>query len=280
MITLPDKRDLEELQNFKKPFCLTIYAPVMDPDMVNDPNRIELKNLLQEAKAALLSAGATPRDVKKTLKPIHILVQDHDFWTVRGESLAFFVHPKIFRYYRMPDHTTPYKLSVGKQFNLKPLLKVVQDNQPYFVLALSHKNVRLYKGDHYRIKPVRLKDFPVNMKESLNIDEYPKWRETHSIAPAGAGKGSQAFHGQYNVRQTDKDMLLQFFRRIDKRLHAYLQSKHSPLILAGVGYLAPIYRQVNTYQDLQPDIIKGNVEYAQLDTIREKAWSVIKRRSK
>ena len=93
------------------------------------------------------------------------------------------------------------------------------------------------------------------------------------------GKGSEAYHGQYNVSQTDKAMLLEFFRRIDKRLHTFLQTKQKPLILAGVGYLVPIYRQINTYQHLLPSSIGGNLERTKPDSIREHALSLIQQAS-
>lgn len=277
MINFPSQQQLEELTAFSEPFCLTIYAPLIDANTATNPNRIELKNLLREAETALKSAGVKPRDVKKTLKPAQLLVEDNEFWPIRHESLVLFMHPRLFRYYHIPDHATPYILTIETGFNIEPLLKAMEDNERYFVLALGHKNVRLYEGDHYQLKSVQLKNFPADMKQTLNIDEYPKWRETHGIAPSYTGKGSEASHGQYNISQTDKDMLLEFFRRIDHRLHNFLFRHQRPLIIAGVNYLLPIYRKANTYPGLLPGAITGNQENADLQTIGGKAWQLLKR---
>jgi len=276
VINFPNQQELKELEAFSEPFCLTIYAPFIDPNAASNPNRIELKNLLREAETALLSAGAASRDVKKTLRPARLLVEDHEFWPIHHESLLLFMHPKLFRYYHIPDHATPYILTVETGFNVEPLLNAMENNKRYFVLALGHKNVRLYEGDHYQLKPVQLKDFPADMKQTLNIDEYPNWRESHEIAPSYMGKGSEAVHGQYNVSQTDKDMLLEFFRRIDKRIHNFLFRQQRPLIIAGVSYLLPIYRKANTYPSLLPGAITGNQDNADLQTIGEKAWQLVK----
>jgi hypothetical protein len=275
MINLPSQQELKELKTFNEPFCLTIYAPFIDPNAATNPNRIELKNLLREAETALLSAGVEPKRIKKTLKPARLLEENHEFWPMHHESLVLFMHPELFRYYHIPAHTTPLMLTVENGFNLEPLLKVIAGNKQYFVLALSHKDVHLYKGDRYHLKPLHLKDFPSDMKKTLNIDEYPNWRETHAIAPSYMGKGSEAVHGQYNVAQTDKAMLKEFFRHIDHRLHSYLSSQHRPLILAGVQYLLPIYRQVNTSPYLLDGDIKGNLANSSLDLIRERAWSLM-----
>ena len=273
MINFPTLDELKELEAFQGPYGLTIYAPPIDPNATTDPNRIEVKNLLRDAETALLSAGMNPRNVEKTLRPARQLLESHEFWRIHHESLVMFMHPKLFRYYHIPNHDTPTLLTVENSFNLKPLLEVMKDNQQYYVLTLGHKNVRLYEGDHYDIKSIELKHFPANMKETLRIDEYPESRETHSIAPAG--KGSEAYHEQYNVTQTDKTMLLEFFHRIDHYLHSFLFSNQKPLVIAGVNYLLPIYRKANTYPGLVNESIPGNQDDPDLQLLKEKAWSLV-----
>jgi hypothetical protein len=145
----------------------------------------------------------------------------------------------------------------------------------YYLLALSHKHVRLFEGDRYRLKPVELKNFSGDLEETLRIDEFPHSRETHTIAPASSGKGSEAFHQQYNVAETDKKMLLEFFRRIDHRLHAFLLFHEKPLLLAGVGYLLPIYRKVNTYAGLLDEAVIGNQDRTDIYTLGKKAWQTV-----
>lgn len=185
------------------------------------------------------------------------------------------MHPKLFRYYHVPNQTVPYQLTVSRGFNLDALEEAMRNDRAFYVLALSHHNVRLFKGGKYWLKPVHLKAFPVSMEETLHIDEYPKWEQKHAIAPARAGKGAEAFHGQYNVSQTDKTMLAEFFRRIDHRLHPFLMRFRAPLVLAGTEYLLPIYRRINTYPDLQERGIAGNVEHASIQTIHNRAWVLV-----
>jgi hypothetical protein len=276
MINFPGKQDLEKLEKSDEPFCVSIYAPYIEPNAATNPNEIELKNLLREAETALLAAGVSPRDVKKTLRQAQALeTGGREFWPHHHESLALFMHPKFFRCYHIPDHATPYMLTVEKGFNLEPLRAVQRNNKEYLVLVLDHKDTRLYAGDLYRLEPVRLKNFPGDMKKALNIDEYPSCRELHEIAPAYMGKGSEGYHSQYNVAEVDKQMLTEFFRLINRRLHRYLEAQQKPLILAGVNYLLPLYRQVNTYPNLWPRTLTGNFRRAQPDDIRRKAWNAL-----
>lgn len=278
MIQLPTPQELKQLQKFKQPFCLSIYAPNIefDPNGATNPNKIELKNMLAEADVMLADSGVEPRQIRKTLRPAWSIMDKPDFWAPRSDSLALFLHPDLFRYYYLPGEV-PGMLTVARGFNLGPLRAATGDNRKYLVLALAHKNVRMFEGDRFRIRQLRLKNFPANMEESLNIDEYPKAAETHTIAPAG-NKGSEAFHGQYNANQTDKQMLLQFFRLMDSRLRKFLQTKDEPLIIAGVEYLLPIYRQANTSPYLVPGGLTGNFEHVNPQDIRERAWALIKGR--
>lgn len=278
MIQLPDPTELAQLQNFAEPFCVTMYAPAIevDPNGATNPNKIELKNLLSQAEVALLNDGVDERIVGKTLRPARALLDSPDFWSRHSESLALFMHPALFRSYRLPEDV-PYIVTIARGFNLQPLQDILGQNRPYLLLALSHKNVRMYQGDRFQLRPLQLKNFPTNMKQTLNIDEYPKAWETHTIAPTGGGKGSEAFHGQYNVSQTNKEMLFLFFRKIDSALRKFLQEKDMPLILAGVEYLLPIYRQANTSPYLVNEGIRGNVEHENLDELREHAWSLLRR---
>lgn len=281
MVNFPTQAELSELANFRGSRSLTLYVPFIDPNSATNPNRIVLKNLLAEAEQALIADGLSLKDTIKTLRPAHDLLDTDEFWPPRHESLAFFAHKKLFHYFHVPTGSVPELLHVGKGFELEPLERAMQDNKQYYVLALSHKHVRLYEGDHYQLKPVKLDNFPSDMKTALNIDEYPHSRQTHTISPSSKGRansserGAEGHHDHAEVTNTDKDMLLEFFRHIDKYLHKTLNKKRLPLVIGGVNYLLPIYRKANTYPGLFPSAITGNLDRSDLPTIRTKAWSLI-----
>ena len=70
-------------------------------------------------------------------------------------------------------------------------------------------------------------------------------------------------------------MLTNFFRRIDKKLHKRVVGKKTPLILAGVDYLLPLYRKINTYPYLRKEELKGSIEHTPLDVIREQVCKIL-----
>lgn len=275
MYYFPSKTDAMELKAFTEPYCVTIYAPYIDELAGINPNKLQLKNMLQETERRLITSGLEPKIVRKTTARARALLNKKEFWHLRGASLAVFAHPKFFRYYLIPSKGIVYRINIGQGFEIEPLLNLIENDQVYYVLAVSHNNIRFYQGGHHTIKQIVLKNLPTNLKEDLRIDEYPNETESHAVAPAGGTGRSEAFHGQYNEKEVDKEYLFRFFRHIDTELHKYLRDKKNPLIFAGVEYLMPIYKKANTYPHLMSEAIKGNPERKDINLIREQAWALL-----
>jgi len=272
---LPNNHEIEELKNFLGEHCLSIYAPYIKPNSVKNPNRIEIRNLVKQAHALLIKDGLKEREVDKIIHPMLDFLSNSEHTFSRDEGVAIFSHSSMFIPVKVPYATFPVSVTVSDKFEIRPLLDSIQSNAEYYLLTLGHKNVRLYAGDRYSLSEVHLKNFPDNMKGALRIDEYPKSRETHAIKPASYGKGSEAFHGQYNVAETDKKMLKEYFRRLDHFLHKFLTKHNKPLILAGVKYEVAMYQKINTYKGLVEEAIYGNQDESSPEYLREKSWNII-----
>lgn len=274
MINLPTRQELRELEGFNKSFCLTIYAPYIESNNETNPVQIEVKNLLREAETILSSADVSDRNIKRTLQPIKKHMEENELWPLRHESLLFFAHPTFFQTYHIPDLASSHLLTIETGFNLDILRQAMKTNEKYLVLALGHRNVQLYEGDRDHINSVSLKDFPLDMVHSLNIDEYPESSQTHPTGPVSLGKASRTPHEQYEVHQVDKTMLKEFFRRVDKKLHPYLSERTEPLILAGVDYIVALYRMINSHPFILKGAIIGNPEDTASQDIRKRAWTI------
>lgn len=272
---LPTTSEYEVLKSFKSPYCLTLYVPFVAPNTELSPNQILFKNLVEQGEEILVKKGLSPVRVKKMLRPALELIEDHIFWQDSHAELVFFIAPKMFQFFHMPNTSDADQITLGERFSLGPLEKILHDNKQYYLLTISHHAVRMYEGDSFQLKAVLVKKLPNNMKKALNIDEYPKSRQLHPIAPANRGKGSEGYHEQYDVSKTDKNMLLQYFRQIDKILHDYLKDKKETLLIGGVGYLLPIYQEANTYPHILEEGIKGNLEKISVSDLHQKALNLL-----
>lgn len=269
MLHNPTIKDVRLLENAETGTGVSLYIPHMSANASTNQMQIELKNKLREAEVKLQKI-LDPRQVKKTMRHAKELLESTDLWPTPKDNLALFLRPNFFAAFYLPGEVSE-SLHVSDSFETGPIQQYLAGLTPFFLLSLNHSNVSLFKGTRYDIKPIHLKDFPSNMHAALQIDEYPKVAETHAVGPASRKAHSEQSHGQYNERQTDKKMLVEFFRRIDKRLHRTLQKYNYPLVIAGAGYLLPIYRKVNTYPRLVNGGIRGNMERESFDVLRRKA---------
>ncbi len=83
------------------------------------------------------------------------------------------------------------------------------------------------------------------------------------------------FHGHGVVSEKDKEDILRFFQKVDRGLQDVLKDEQSPLVLAGVEYLLPIYAEANTYWHLLSQGVEGNPEVLSLEELHERAWTIV-----
>jgi|GEM_PF-2403777 len=70
MIQLPTKTQLEALRAWRAPNSVTIYSPYIAANSPeNNPNRVQLKDLLKEAHKLLSNKNITEREINIILKP-------------------------------------------------------------------------------------------------------------------------------------------------------------------------------------------------------------------
>jgi len=101
-----------------------------------------------------------------------------------------------------------------------------------------------------------------------------KQLQFHTGTPSGTGNRSAVFHGHETSNET-KNRIRQWFRIIDKHIRDLLPDGLSPLVLAGVDTLFPLYREVNTYPHLMEEGISGNPEGMSPEELNRKAWTIV-----
>lgn len=113
------------------------------------------------------------------------------------------------------------------------------------------------------------------MEKALNYTSVDRGSQTHSATRGNQGKQGAVFHGQGGEPESHKEDVAQYFRLVDQSLRPTLNTRNLPLLLAGVEYLLPIYREVNSYPHLAEVELRGNFEHEPAAKLLEKAWSVM-----
>ncbi len=247
---------------------VSIYMPThRTGDVEQDP--IRLRNLLREAAGQLIDYGISISDAGRLLGPAEQLLPDSHFWQHQGDGLAIFISPRIFRYYRLP-YSFEELVVVTERFHIKPLLPLFSEDGVFYILAVSQNQVRLLQCTRYHVRESTPERVPSNLAEALKYDQPEKQHQFHTTGPAGL----TISHGHGVSKDYDKLNILRYFQQVDRGLHDVLREEHSPLVVAAVDYLHPIYREANTYHYLLDEGIEGNPDGLSEEALREQAWAI------
>lgn len=240
---LPTHDQLEELLETRQPWSVSIYMAT-EPASRGEAERIELRNLADEAARQLRETGAAGRDVAAIEESIGDVLDDGQVWRYQARSLALFATPATIRTFRLPNRLVDI-VEVSDRFHVKPLLRAVTFPHTAFVLALAQGSVRL------------LEVAPDVDPFELAVDGLPA-----DVASA-AGKSSIADRSpsrRLQGSEGQKVRMRQYARQIDQALRPLLSGLELPLILAATEPLDSIYRSVSTYPHLATTTIPGNPE--------------------
>lgn len=247
----------------------SIYMPThRTGDIEQDP--IRLKNLLTEAEGQLVQYGLRVSDAGQLLEPPQRLLPDWDFWQHQGDGLAVFLSPEMFRYYRVPCRFQELVVVSGR-FHIKPLLQLFSEDAVFYVVAVSQNQVRLLQCTRYHVREVTPESVPSKLAEALQYDQPEKRHQFHTTGPGGL----TISHGHGVSKDYDKVSILRYLQKVDQGLNEVLTGEHSPLIIAAVDYLHPLYRKANTYPHLLDEGITGNPEGLSDETLQEHAWAIV-----
>jgi hypothetical protein len=275
-MSLLTKEDLKALSQQQDEPLVSIYLPTRSAGPETRENPIRYKNLLAAAETKLGELGVRAPEARAMLEPAKKLVDDYDFWQHQSTGLALFIASNFWRTYRLPLDFEELAVA-GPRFHLKPLVPLLSGDGRYYLLALSQNEVRLFQGTRHTFEAVMLsEDVPRSLAEALWYEDPEKQQQFHTATSGQPGGGRPAmFHGHGVGTDDDTDMIRQYFQKLNRGLADLLQNEQVPLILAGVEYLFPIYREANSYPHLLDEGVAGNPERMSREELHRQAWHLI-----
>ncbi len=271
------RHTLEQLAAARGGVRVSLYLPTVEAGREVQQNPIRLKNLLARAEEHLDNAGVSGSERDQLLAPARRLVDDAQFWRVQGSGLAVFLDDSGMRTFRCPLSFAEH-VSVGERFLIKPLLPVTSGDQHFYVLAISEKRLRLFRGTREDVGELRDKELPQGLADALRTHDWEERLHQHVGSRTGShGKGQALFHGHGNAadKAQEKQYLLRYFQKVDDALAEWLHEETAPLVLACVEYYSPIYREANHYPHLLEEEINGSPDEISADELHEKAWPIV-----
>jgi hypothetical protein len=260
-----DRRDLQTLLAPQPPPCVSVFLPAPEPGLLGGPHAVRLKNLLRKAEELL--AGAPDRDA--LLEPIAALAWA-DSWPNPAEGRALFRSAVFFAQHRLRG-PLPERVVVADSFHVRPLLRFLQEDHRYYVLALSLNRVELHEGTPWALEPVDLPGLPGSLSETV-----PESKEGPAFLNLRTAGGRAIFHGHGSPELTRKGELPRFFRAVDRALWSRLRGERAPLLLAGVAAHWPVYRAISRYPHVAAEGIEGNPSDLGATGLRERAAPIVR----
>ncbi len=269
------RTDLEQLTKSDGAWHISIYMPTNPAGKERQQDPIRLKNLLAQAEKALLEYDLRSPQVEEILRPARELLTDLQFWQSPGNGLAVFLSRSFSRFYRLST-ACDEMVTVSKRFAIRPLVPLLVDDTKFYVLALSQNRTRLFWATRDNMTEVELIDTPASMSEALQIDDLQKNLGFQtSTESSGTGRERAAIHYGQGAENEKKDHLRSYFQQVDDGLQRTVEDATLPMVIAGVDYLLPIFRETTSYKNVVEEGIVGSQDRQELTELHARAWKLV-----
>lgn len=238
---------------------LSLYLPFDKGWREAREEKILLRDLRREAARALEARG-TSEAGEAILAPVDALLAEPDTTRFHGEGLALFAEGERSLALLLPKPPLP-SAQIDTRFRLDGILPQWSGRDRYYLLALSQHAIHLWDCDGVGMRALSLAGIDTDIRSMPHFEQAERQSSPHtnSAGHHGRGKGDSAHFvtGPGDGKEAKKDIEA-FFRQIDHGIKARLPDPSRPMLLAGVSYLLPIYRRVNTYAHLLESDLPGN----------------------
>jgi hypothetical protein len=276
-IRMPLTKDkFASLANYKSNCCVTIVLPThASGAAVNEQADVtSFKTALQQVALELKGKKMDEGKIQRMLKPGFDLLRSDSFWKQMASGIAVFIAEEQFQYLKMPI-TPKEEVIVNTSFHLGALLPLIMNNDYFYLLVLSKKQARLYRADAFEMIHIPISEMPNGVDDVVHFEEKDD-QKLFRTGSSGAGGGAN-YHGIGSGKPDEKENLSMYFDEVDETLwKTVLHTENVPLLLAGVDYLIPLYKQVAQYKPIWNEALTGNHDFDDMRALYEAAKEKMK----
>jgi hypothetical protein len=263
----PLHASLKELLPPHEPPCVSIYLP-MERSMPLAAVNSRLFNDLLDSARAELERGYPRKDARGIVEQIRSISDDSQFWEGPRDAIAVFAAPDLLRVFDLPHRLDPL-VAVADTFHLKPLIRMLEVDQRYHVLALTLHEVRVFEGDQNGLRPLDARGIPQNpgvvskMRLDRQIDTATDLATPDTQYP-DEGSAARPPSVERFMQAVDKAVWEQFSR--DAAL---------PLVLVADEKTGALFRAASKNPHLTEAGSKLDPKGLDLERLHEETWKVI-----
>jgi hypothetical protein len=256
---------------------MSIYMPLspVSSNSSGKQNELHWKECVRNIESGVGQYGGAGRE----------LLQSVETWDSvlggvqpQGKSVAVFRSPDVFQIVWL-EHEVKDRCAVGPHFFIRPLLPELMSDRIFYLLALSQKNTRLLRCTSHSSEEVPFRNGTVsNFDTWMNaVKRDHNDRNSGSVGPSGGSNNKQgAIAPMGSDKEAKDEYLSHYFKQIDGGVNELLKGASDPLVIAGVEYELPIYREVNNYPHLCGDAVRGAPDGLKGPEMLSRAFEVLR----
>ena len=254
MITYPTASDLQSLVGEATYPLVSIVVPTQRISS-SDADRIMVNNAVSEAAERLEVERLEKETVRGITTRLNGMVKGLDYGHMQ-DGLALFVSEGSASAFHLSFAPRP-AVTVDSTYMLKPIVRQLDLERPYYLLALSEQHTRLWAGVRNRLDEIEDGGFPA---EHLGVGGA-------TAVPTGYGKRSSQLRDEGHR---------QFFRQVLANLWERLHQENRPVVVAGIGRYHDFLEEIGGLGAETMGVITGNVDRVPVKDLGEQSWAAIR----
>ncbi|WP_455381505.1 baeRF7 domain-containing protein [Salinispira pacifica] len=272
----PTMQQLSQLAERRDDSCFSFYMPTQTATREVKQNPIRFKNLVGRARDMLEKRDLSRREIDEFLAPGERLINDDPFWQHQAQGLSALLSSDGITTFKLPFEVAE-SVELADRFIIKPLLPLHSRNGVFYFLELGLRHVRLYQAGRYSYSEVDLPGIPAGIEETLRFDEPQAQLHSHTRRPERSGAMNAVFHGHGVGIDERKEEIRRYFLDVERVVSSTLADSTNPLVLVGIEYLLPIYREVNSYPHLSAEGVPHNPQKdVRTEDLHRQAWEIVR----
>ena len=140
--------------------CVSLYMPVLRADPPAAENGRLFRELVDKARVEL-ARGYPEREVRDLVGRIGAVPEGEGFWVGPRDGIAVFASPDFLRVIDLQSRLDA-RVDVADTFHVRPLIRLMQADRRYHVLALTFTRVELYEGTQYGLRRMTDVNLPLD----------------------------------------------------------------------------------------------------------------------
>jgi hypothetical protein len=163
------------------------------------------------------------------------------------------------------DHPVGEVVAVSDTFHLKPLLPEIQGRDEYYAIVLSHRLIRLYRGNEHRFALVESYAAPEEARD-LQSPQLKSRRER------GAPRGKVARYPVSRIPPISR--VEEFVRQAETSIRQKLEGRAAPVVLVGSPLLRRFYRMTCAHGQLVAEEVAAMFGIHEQRAIHRSTWPI------